>query len=98
MEQAIILNGIGNARELDGYRVADRLIRKGVLLRTAGLDRAIPEALDLLHNKYRVQTVVDLRMSVESNARPDPVIPGAKYLHLPVIEIEDIWISLLMRR
>ena len=44
MEQAIALKGVGNARQLGGYRIGNRRIRDGLLLRTAGLDRIAPEA------------------------------------------------------
>jgi len=89
-EQRIDLGGVGNARELGGYRIGDRRVRRGALLRSAGLDRATPEALEALQSRYRVQTVVDLRMSAERSLLPDPVIPGAVNLHLPVIEMEDM--------
>lgn len=90
MEQAIALKGVGNARQLGGYRIGNRRVRDGVLLRTAALDRIAPEAVEALQRQYRLQTVVDLRMSVESDRLPDPVIPGAQNLRLPVIEMEDM--------
>ena len=90
MKQELDLPGVGNARELGGYAVGDKQIRSGVLLRTAGLDRATPEALNALQNRYRVRTVIDFRMSYERSLIPDPVIPGAENLHLPVLEQEDM--------
>ena len=44
----------------------------------------------LLQTKYQIQTFIDLRMSTERNRLPDPEIPGAKNLHLPVLEMEDM--------
>ena len=90
MEQAITLNGVGNARELGGYRIGNRRIKRGVLLRTAGLDHIAPEAKAALQSCYHLQTVVDLRMTSERTLLPDPDIPGAQNLHLPVIEMEDM--------
>ena len=90
MEQAIALNGVGNARQLGGYRIGNRRIRDGLLLRTAGLDRIAPEATRALQSRYHLQTVVDLRMSTERSQLPDPDIPGVQNLHLPVIEMEDM--------
>ena len=89
LEQAIALAGVGNARQLGGYRIGDRRIREDVLLRTAGLNRIAPEAIEALQSRYHLQTVVDLRMSMERDLNPDPAIPGAQYLHLPVMELED---------
>ena len=90
MSQAIALNGVGNARQLGGYRIGERRIRDGVLLRTAALDRISPEATEALQTQYRLQTVVDLRMSAERDQLPDPAIPCAENLHLPVIEMADM--------
>ncbi len=90
IQQAIDLPGVGNARDLGGYAIGEKRVKSGVLLRTAGLDRAAPEALDALQNKYHVQTVVDFRMSDERRPSPDPVIPGAENLHLPVLERADM--------
>lgn len=90
MMQTIDLPGVGNARDLGGYVIGNRHIKRGVLIRTAGLDRATPEALDALHNKYRLQTVIDFRMSSERNPLPDPAIPDAENIHLPVLEQEDM--------
>ena len=74
-EQGLPLAGVGNARQLGGYRIGDRRIRDGVLLRTADLNHITPEALEALRKKYRVQTVIDLRMSTERGRLPDPEIP-----------------------
>ena len=89
LESAIDLKGVGNARQLGGYRIGDRRIREGVLLRTAALTRIAPGAIEALQNQYHLQTIVDLRMSFECDMHPDPAIPGAQYLHLPVMELED---------
>lgn len=93
MEHSIDLAGISNARELGGYSVGDRLIRKGVLLRTGSLTGASSETLQKLHDEYRVRTVVDFRMSDERSNAPDPEIQGVKNIHLPVIEMEDYPVS-----
>ena len=90
LKQEIILPGVKNARELGGYQAGDRTIRKDVFLRTASLDQISEEALQLLQQKYRVQTVVDFRMSDEQRLDPDPVIPGCENLPLRVIEISEV--------
>ncbi|MBQ3841736.1 MAG: tyrosine-protein phosphatase [Ruminiclostridium sp.] len=89
LKQAIDLAGISNARELGGYAVGDKYIKKGVLLRTGSLAGASPELLKKLREEYRVRDVVDFRMSDERQNAPDPEIEGVKNIHLPVIEIED---------
>ena len=92
--QEIILPGVSNARELGGYLIGEKRIRKGVLLRSGALTHAAPEALEALREKYRVQMIADLRMIEERNTHPDPVIPGAESLHLPVLEMEEFKASI----
>lgn len=87
--QAIDIPGVGNARELGGYAVGETRVKEGVLLRSAGLANVTPEAIERLQNMYRVQTVIDFRMSVEQGVRPDPKVPGAEGVHVPVVELED---------
>lgn len=89
LRQAIELPGVGNARELGGYVVGETRVKEGVLLRTAGLAGMTSQAIDRLRDVYRVQTVVDFRMSVEQSGSPDPMVPGAVDIHIPVIELED---------
>lgn len=87
---AIDLPGIGNARDLGGFAVGDRVIKPGVLLRAARLDQAQPAALERLEREYRVQTIVDFRMAEERESMPDPGIPGAENRFLPVTDMKDM--------
>ena len=89
LEKGILLPGVGNARQLGGYRIKDKRIRDGVLIRSAALNQATPEAVETLRNKYRIQSVIDFRMSSERQFQPDPAIPGSDNTHLPVLEMED---------
>lgn len=89
MDNIILLPGVSNARELGGYPAGDRLVRKGALIRSGALCRATPEAAEILRDKFRLQTVIDLRMSGKRAAAPDAEIAGAENLSLPVIEMED---------
>ena len=89
LRQAIDLPGVGNARELGGYAAGAGRVRDGVLIRTAGLGKVTLEALKRLRDEYRVQYVVDFRMSAERRALPDPVIDGAENLGLSVVEMDD---------
>ena len=89
-EQAVNLPGVGNARELGGYAIGGKRIRPGVLIRTADLSGAKSEAIHTLENELRIRFVVDFRMSEECRQKPDPQIPGAEHLSLPVLEMEDM--------
>ncbi len=89
LKNEIILPGVTNSRELGGYPVGNKTVRKGVLLRTGALGNAEPEAVDLLSGTYHLQTAIDFRMSRETKKAPDPEIPGAKMVNLPVVDMED---------
>lgn len=86
----IDLPGIGNARDLGGCAVGDGRVKSGLLLRAARVDQAQPTALERLAREYRVQTVVDFRMAEERRAMPDPEIPGAENIFLPVTDMRDL--------
>ncbi|MBR3327551.1 MAG: tyrosine-protein phosphatase [Atopobiaceae bacterium] len=89
LKQAINLPGVANARELGGYAVGDKRVKQGILLRSADLGRATPEAIERLHDVYHTQVVVDFRMGIEQEKRPDPQVAGATNRRLSIIEMED---------
>ncbi len=85
--QSIALEGVGNARELGGYSAMDgKSVKHGVLLRTAELAGATSSDILRLQNVYHLAVVADLRMSNEVAAKPDPVILGAKNVHLKIMD------------
>lgn len=85
--QSIGLSGVGNARELGGYSSTDgHTVKHGVFLRTAALAKATSQDIAKLQDTYHLAVVVDLRMSLEVQGAPDPEIPGAKNLHLRIID------------
>lgn len=91
LKQSIPLTGIRNSRELGGYVTADgRVIKKGVLLRTAGLNGMSDEDFRLLKDEYRLQHIIDLRMKMELLGADDPTIDGAEYHHLDIIDITEM--------
>ena len=87
--QSINLQSVGNARELGGYLTKDgQKIKRGVLLRTAGLNKISSEDVTRLTKIYNLSVIADFRMSFEAAAKPDPVIEGVKYVNLRVIDEE----------
>ena len=73
--QQIGISSAHNARQLGGYRIGDKHIKEGVLLRTARLSELSKEDSLLLADTYRVQCIYDFRGQEESMTAPD-VIPG----------------------
>ena len=62
----------------------------GVFLRTAALANATEEDIRILQDDYHLSTIVDLRMTAEAESAPDPEIEGVKYLHLGIIDEEEM--------
>lgn len=83
------LDGVTNARELGGIRIADKMIKRNILLRTGRLDNA-QSSIDVLAGKYRLQYIADFRMSEEQESMPDIEVPGCRHLALPVMERSDM--------
>lgn len=84
--QSIDLPGVSNARQLGGYVIGGKKIRKDVLLRTGNLGNASEQAASTLENKYHLAFIFDLRASLERNARPDKDVNGCRNIWLPCLE------------
>lgn len=83
-KQQIGITSIHNARQLGGYRIGDKHIKDGLLLRTARLSGLSAEDSTLLADRYRVQCIYDFRGQEESMTAPD-VIPGdSRYMNLSI--------------
>lgn len=70
-----IINSVHNARQLGGYTIGNKQIRKDMLLRTARLSSLSKEDSILLADTYRLQCIYDFRSQQEASTTPD-VIPG----------------------
>ena len=82
--QQIGITSAHNARQLGGYCIGGRTIRKDVLLRSARLSKLSEADSLILADKYKVQCIYDFRGQEESVASPD-VIPGnARYMSLSI--------------
>ena len=83
-QQYLPVDGIVNARDLGGYPAAGgKTVRHGLLLRSASLAEAKEKDLSYLSG-IPVGTVVDFRMDFELRGKEDKMIPGARYVRLPV--------------
>lgn len=93
-ERRIQFEGIPNSRELGGIRTADgRVIRRGLLLRTANLSEASEEDLRVLRDRYRLSLILDLRTTKGQRRKPDLPVEGAVHRGVPVFEEEMLGIS-----
>ena len=81
-DQLIGVSSAHNARQLGGYVIGDKQVKKDLLLRTARLSSLSAEDSLLLADKYRVQCIYDFRSEGEIQTAPD-IIPGDSR-HLPL--------------
>ena len=87
-----------NARELGGIVLRDgRRVRRGLLLRTTRLYDADEADLRRLREDYHVSLILDMRDESEISATPDPEIPGAKWVHVPIIDFAVMRASMAAR-
>ena len=85
--QSLSLTGVGNARELGGYKTEDgKTVKRGVLLRTAKLVDATEEDVERLLSVYHLAVDVDFRGDGEVEEAPDPEIPGVEYLNIHIMD------------
>ena len=74
-----------NFRDLGGLETEDgKKVRKGLLLRSAKLNKLTPHDKSVLESKYRVSAVIDFRSDDEREGRADILPSGAKYYHIPI--------------
>ncbi len=84
LSRRIELEKLNNTRDLGGMKTKDggtvkagRLIRSGHLFHMTDKDKEILSGL--------VDTVVDLRTPAEAAQRPDTLIEGVSYCHIPIL-------------
>lgn len=82
----IELEGLPNTRDLGGIMTKDgRKIKNKMLLRSGQLFFATEKDKDILLNEYNLGLVVDFRSLSEKEEKPDPELPGVKYIYNPVM-------------
>ncbi len=81
----ILLEGLGNTRDLGGLQTVDgRHIISGRLLRSGALAAATEKDQQILLREYHLKTVVDFRTELERREAPDPVWEGVTNIFHPI--------------
>ncbi len=94
IDRRIKLDSIPNLRDLGGIRTTDgRVIRRGMLLRSAHLHDAGAEDMGELKDSYHLKKVIDLRTPFESGQKPDVKSEGVECLMYPVFRDEVLGIT-----
>lgn len=89
--QSIGLEGVGNARQLGGYvGEGGRKVKDGLLLRSAALTDATEADIARLKDVYHLAELVDLRMTRETDAKPEIQIDGVQNVTLRIIDEEAL--------
>lgn len=88
------LKGAKNCRDLGGLKTTDgRTLKNKMLIRGTVLNKITEKDCQLLKNEYGIATVVDLRTPKEMSEKPDVIIEGIEYIHLPLISEAVVGIS-----
>jgi len=82
----IKLQGIKNIRDFSEYGFSG-------YIRSAHLRDMTERDAQVLLEQYNLKTVIDLRTTVEKNERPDYVMEGVHYIHIPLFDESKIGIS-----
>ena len=82
--QQIGVSSAHNARQLGGYIIGDKQIKKDLLLRSAKLSSLSNEDSILLADKFRVQCIYDFRSAEEIQAAPDGIPGNSRHLSLSI--------------
>ncbi|XWX05607.1 tyrosine-protein phosphatase (plasmid) [Aggregatilineales bacterium SYSU G02658] len=82
---------VANLRDIGGYRTAHgQRVRRGLVFRGASL-AYINEAEAAKLSEMGLRLVCDLRTPEEIAAAPDHVPAGARYWHLPMLQLDNRW-------
>jgi len=87
----IPLQSLSNTRDLGAIATKDgRHILPRKLIRSGNLYHASMADQHVLQEDFKLKTVIDLRDQLERNERPDIVVKGVEYYHIPMIDEETI--------
>ena len=86
----VLFDAIINARDPGGMTGhAGRMVRSGMLLRTAHLHDATDRDIRRLSDDYRLHRIFDFRSLGEAQFLPDREVPGATHHLLPTIDLSE---------
>ncbi len=75
--------GCPNLRDMGGIKVKNGYVKPGRLIRSGALWRLEDKDIEKLGS---IAAVYDMRSENERAYHPDPEIPGAEYIHIPITE------------
>lgn len=88
------LQSLPNTRDLGALSARDgRHILPRKLLRSGDLYHLSIADKELFADEYHLKTVIDFRSPKEREARPDTIMAGVEYYHIPILDEETVGIS-----
>ncbi|MBR2786119.1 MAG: tyrosine-protein phosphatase [Clostridia bacterium] len=82
----IKLSKTKNVRDLGKIPVQYGRIKKHKLLRGSCLDQLTQRDVDILIDRYKLSTIIDLRTYRETEESPDVKISNVEYIHIPIFD------------
>lgn len=83
--ELIKLKHVKNFRDLGAVKTKDgKTVRSRMLIRGTTLFKLSDKDIKTLKDDYKLKTVIDLRTKKESMEKPDAVVEGVKYMHMPI--------------
>lgn len=90
----IPLENLKNTRDLGGIEAKDKKVIKPCrLIRSGELFEATDKDKQVLVQQYGLKTIVDFRTMTEVSEHPDPVLPGVRYINIPVLDENTLGIT-----
>lgn len=87
-------DGIKNLRDLGGIPCeGGKPLRSGIIFRSDFLTKASQEDCRKISEQLHVDEIIDLRTCLELKEKPDAVVAGAEYIHIPIFEESVIGIT-----
>lgn len=87
-KQLLALSSVHNARQLGGYRIGNKRIKDGLLLRCGALSEMSAADSAHLTDTYQVQRVYDFRGIAEQQSAPDVLPAHATAMPLSIVFID----------
>lgn len=88
----MVFEKLNNTRDLGGMRTASgERIKPGRLIRSGRL--CLASEADIEHLTGLVSVIVDFRSARELAESPDPTVPGAENIHLPIFREREVGVT-----
>lgn len=90
----IKFRALKNFRDLGGAKLANgEILPFNKFFRSPSLYKLHKKDIAALVEKHHIKTIIDLRTKQEASEKPDTVIEGVKYYHIPIFDESKVGIT-----